>query len=192
MAEPHLVLPPSEGDRAAGEEARAMLLDVAVVLGAFLAAGTLAGILWPTLVDPVLVTRTDTGIAADEVALSNRFSNDGWYAVLGGVGGLGLGVALTAWRRTHEVVTLLVVVAGALVAALVSAQLGHWLGPDDPSRALADAAVGATAADVVDVTAEGAYLVWPIAAVAGALIVLWGPSGDQRVHRPRSRSRLLG
>ncbi len=170
-----------------------MLVDVAVVLGAFLVAGIAAGVLWPVLVDPVVVTRTELGLSTDEVALSNRFSNDGWYAVLGGVLGLGLGLGLTAWRRTHEVVTLLVLVAGALLATLVSAQLGRWLGPDDPNRALADAAIGASAPDVVRVSAEGVYLVWPIAAVAGALIVLWGPAGEQRTHRSSWRgSRRVG
>jgi hypothetical protein len=189
MAEPDHFREPPDGDGAAPDEARSMLVDVAVVLGAFLAAGIVAGILWPQLVEPVMLSRTELGISTDEVALSNRFSNDGWYAVLAGVAGLGLGVVLTAWRRTHEVVTLLVVVAGALLAAFVSARLGRLLGPEDPNRVLADAAVGASAPDVVRITAEVVYLVWPIAAVVGALIVLWGPTGEQLVHRPGRRTR---
>lgn len=156
------------------DEGRAILVDVAVILGLFLLAGVLAGILWPHLVDPVLVQRNKAGISTGEVALSNRFSNDGWYSVLGGVGGLLLGAVAVAWRGTHEVVTLLVVTAGAMLAALVSAWLGHRLGPEDPNLALADAAVGATAPDVVRVTANVVYLTWPIAAVVGALLVLWG------------------
>jgi hypothetical protein len=35
--------------------------------------------------------------------------------------------------------------------------------------------VGATAPDRVTVSAHAAYLVWPIAAVLGAVLVLWRP-----------------
>jgi hypothetical protein len=186
MSEPHLLDPPPDAARA---EARAMLVDVAVILGAFLVAGVVAGVVWPQLVQPVTVSRNELGISTDEVALSHRFSNDGWYAVLAGVGGLGLGVLMATWRRTHEVVTLLVVVAGSLLAAVVSAQLGYRLGPEDPNIVLADAAVGATAQDVVRVSADVVYLVWPIAAVVGALVVLWSPPREQVGHRSGRRSR---
>jgi hypothetical protein len=170
-------------------EGQAMLADIAVVLGVFLVAGLLAGVLWPQLVDPAVVTRDETGLASDEVALAKRFGTDGWFTVLAAVGGLVLGVVLMAWRRTHEVVTLLVVVAGALLASLVCSQLGHLLGPEDPNLVLADAAVGATAPEMVRVTADAAYLVWPISALIGALLVLWSPPGEQLVHHRGRRAR---
>jgi hypothetical protein len=169
-----------------------MVVDILVVLGSFLLAGVAAGLLWPHLVEPVLVSRTDAGISTDELALAHRFSNDGWYAVLAAVGGLGLGLVTTAWRRTHEVVTLLVVVAGALLAALVSAQLGHLLGPEDPDIVLAGAEAGATAPDVVRVTAEAVYLVWPIAALVGALLVLSSAPGEPLLRRRAAVDRKAG
>jgi hypothetical protein len=155
--------------------AGSVLGDAAVVLGAFLAAGLVAGVLWPHLVHPVHVTRTSAGIVTGELDLSHRIDNDGWYSVLAAVGGLVLGVVLSLWRRTNEVVTVLLVTAGAFLAAWVSAVVGRALGPDDPRKALAHAAVGATAPDRVTVSAHAAYLVWPIAAVAGAVLVLWRP-----------------
>jgi hypothetical protein len=159
----------------AGPGLRAMLLDAVVILGVFLLAGLAAGVLWPHLVHPVSVTRTNAGIVTGELDLSHRIDNDGWYSVLGAVGGLVLGVVLTLWRRTNEVVTVLLVTSGAFLAAWVSAVVGTALGPEDPQKALAHAAVGATAPDRVTVSAHAAYFVWPIAAVAGALVVLWRP-----------------
>jgi hypothetical protein len=156
-----------------------VVADVVVVLVAFLVAGVVAGLLWPELVDPVTVTRDKLGVVTREVALSERFDNDGWYVVLAAAGGLLLGVVLTVWRRTHEVVTLLAVVAGACLAAWVSAEIGTWRGPQDPNQVLAHAKNGATALDRVTVSASGAYFVWPIAAVSGALVVLWSPPGRQ-------------
>ena len=162
---------------------RPMLVDLGVVVVAFLVAGVLTGVIWPQLVDPVIVTRDAAGISTGEVALAERFDNDGWYAVLAGGSGLVLGLVLTAWRRTHEVVTLLGVVAGAFLAAWVSAEVGTLVGPDDPERLLANAEVGATAHDLVTVSAEAAYFVWPIAAVVGAMIVLWSPPGHRLLAR---------
>lgn len=166
------------GDRAeggTGADLRSMLLDAVVVLGAFLLVGLVAGVLWPHLVQPVDVTRTSAGIVTGELDLSHRIDNDGWYSVLGALGGLVLGIVLTLWRRTNEVVTVLLVTSGAFLAAWVAAKVGTALGPDNPQKALAHAAVGATAPDRVTVSAHAAYLVWPIAAVVGAVVVLWRP-----------------
>ena len=170
----------SEGARPRWQQ---LLGDVAVVTIAFLLAGLVAGALWPQLVDPVTVTRNDFGILTDEVALAERFDNDGWFSLLGLGFGLSLGLALTMWRRGDEVVTLLAVVAGAFLAAWVAARLGAWLGPEDPQRVLADAELGDTAPGVVELQADAAYLVWPIAALVGALVALWRSSDAPNQRR---------
>lgn len=166
-------------------EIRALLVDAVVVVGIFLVVGAVVGALWPHLVTPVTVTRTDAGLSTSEVGLSDRFGNDGWFSALGGLAGLVTGLVLMAWRRTHEVVSLLLVTGGAFLAAWVAATVGQALGPADPQDVLAAAASGSSAPDVVRVSAEAAYFVWPIAAVLGALLVLWSPPG-QRVRRTRA------
>lgn len=170
------------GPRGAGRSLRGLALDAVVVIGAFALAGLAAGVLWPHLVRPVTVTRTNAGIVTGELDLSHRIDNDGWYSVLAAVGGLVLGVVLVLWRRSNEVVTVLLVTSGSFLAAWLSAVLGTALGPGDPQKALAHAAVGATAPDRVTVSAHAAYLVWPIAAVVGAVVVLWRP------FTPRTRA----
>ena len=149
------------------------LRDVAVVLLAFLAGAVLVGLLWPQLVDPVVVTRAEDGLLTGEVALGDRFDTVGWYSLLSGGCALVLAVLLSLWRRGHEVVTLLAVLAGSCVAAWLSAQVGTWVGPDDPAQVLRDAEVGATAPDRVALAADVAYLVWPIAALVGSVVVLF-------------------
>lgn len=163
---------------------RPLLVDLGVIVGVFLLAGVATGVVWPLLVDPVTVTRGELGISTGEVALAEQFDNDGWYSVLAGGCGLVLGLVLMAWRRTNEVVSLLAVVGGAFLAAWVSAEVGSLLGPDNPDEVLATAELGATATDVVVLSAEAAYFVWPIAAVLGALLVLWSPPGQRLLGRP--------
>jgi MFS superfamily sulfate permease-like transporter len=152
-----------------------LLLDATVVLGGFLLAAVAVCLVWPQLVDPVTVTRTEVGTVVGEAELGQRFDKDAWYVVLAAVAGLVLGIALTAWRRSHEVATVLLVAAAACLAAWISAVVGTWAGPEDPERLLARAEVGTTAPEQVRVDAPAAYLVWPIAAVTGALVVLWRP-----------------
>ena len=152
---------------------RAVTVDVLVILGVFAVAGVLVGIVWPQVVDPVRVTRTDFGLLTGETALSKRFDTDGWFIVLGGGLGLVLGGVLTWWRRADEVVTVVAVAMGAGIAGVVAAWIGHRLGPDDPTTVLRHAKVGATALDVVKVHATAAYFVWPVMALVGSLVVLW-------------------
>ena len=167
--------PPGPETPTPSSSGRSLAADVAVILVAFLLAGLCAGALWPQLVDPVPVTRVELGLTTSETALAERFDKDGWYSLLAAGCGLVLGVVLTAWRRTDEVVTLLSVVAGAFLAAWVSAEVGSMLGPEDPERLLATAEVGASAPERVRLSSQAPYFMWPVSALIGAILVLWGP-----------------
>ncbi len=157
--------------------AAALLRDVLVVVGLCLLVGALLGLLWPHLVTPVEVTKTDQGISTGEVDLSLRFDNDAWFAILGGLAGLVLGAALTVWRHTREMVTLLALVAGSFAAVWLMARVGHAVGPADPVSVLRNSPTGTTAPDMISVTSTGAYYMWPIGAVLGAFVVLVGFPG---------------
>jgi hypothetical protein len=139
-------------------------------------------------VDPVVVERTDAGLLTDEVALGDRFDVVGWYALLAGGVGLLLGVVLSATRRGHEVATLLTVVAGACLASWLSAQVGAWVGPADPTEVLANAENGATAEDRIRLTVDAAYLVWPISALIGSMVVLWSRPGQRETAADEART----
>lgn len=155
---------------------RALAIDLLWVLGVSLAAAVVAGFAWAALVPSVEVVRLADGFTTSEVALGRRFGNDGWFSTLSAVVGLLSGLALTAWRRTHESFTVLAVVFGALLGSWLMAQVGGWAGPPDPFAVLAEAPEGTTAPEQVRVTAAASYVVWPVAALVGALIALWTPS----------------
>jgi hypothetical protein len=152
--------------------------DAAAVLGVLLLLGVLAGLLWPHLVDPVEFERTANGITADEVALAQQFDDDGWYVVLAAVAGAVAGGALTLWRDRDPVATVLLLLVGASLAAWVSTQVGTAVGPPPVRGVLEHARVGTTAPAPVQVQAWAAYLVWPIAALFGAVVVLWSRRGS--------------
>lgn len=160
-----------------------VLKDVAVVLVAFLVAAVAVGLLWPQLVDPVVVERAERGLLTGELELADRFDITGWYALLAAGAGLLLGAVLVARHQTHEVITVLAVLVGACLAAYVSAWVGSWVGPDDPNTVLADAELGATAEERVVLSAGVAYLVWPISALVGCVVVLWSRPGRRAGDR---------
>ncbi len=102
----------------------------------------------------VLVDPLPTTGAVTEEMLAHQFDVDGWYVVLAAVAGAAAGGILTLWRTRDPVATVLLLVAGAAVAA--------WL----------MAAIGAAASDL-ELDAVAGYLVWPIASLFGAVVVLW-------------------
>ena len=84
---------------------------------------------------------------------------------------------LTWWRSRDPLLTSLLLVLGAVLAAAVMALTGHLLGPGDPATALREAKVGAQVPLRLEVDTFSVYLVWPIAVLAGALVVLLNSAG---------------
>jgi hypothetical protein len=151
---------------------RGALRDVAVVLGGMLLLGVLCGVLWWLLVDPASYTKLSDGGVMQEEDLSKQFSADGVYVVIAAVTGLASGFALTWWRARDVLLTSVLLVLGAVLAAVAMELTGHLLGPGDPGAALANAKVGGRVPERLDVDAFTVYLAWPISVLAGALVVL--------------------
>jgi hypothetical protein len=166
-SEPVLGPPPRAGRRGGA------LSDVLVVLGSMLVLGLVCGLLWWLLVNPAEFTKMRAGGAMGEVQLGRRFDVDGWYVVLGLLGGLVAGVALMWWRSRDALLTAGLLVVGAVLAATVTAVVGRLLGPGDPQARLEAARIGAHVPVRLVVDAWTAYLAWPIGVLVGALLVLW-------------------
>lgn len=152
---------------------RGAAADDAVVLGAFLALGVVCAVLWWWVVDPAVYVKGPDGAQMSEVELMRRFDADGWYSVIAGVVGFIAGLVLTWWRSRDYRLTTLLVVLGSVGAAATMAIVGRALGPGDPERAIDAAGVGARVPVQLLVTVDAAYLVWPVAVLLGALMVLW-------------------
>ena len=133
--------------------ASGLLGDAVAVLAVLLTLAVAGGFLWAQLVDPLPEP------ALTEATLALQFDIDGWYVVLAAVAGAAAGLVLTLWRTRDPVATVLLLVAGAALAA--------WF----------MAVTGEVVSDLV-VTALSAYLVWPITALLGAVVVLWARRGS--------------
>lgn len=148
--------------------------DVLAVLGTFLVLGAVCGVVWVLLAHPGHLERVAGGFQApSEVDLARRFSADGWYSVIAIVAGFLGGLGLTWWRSRDFLLTTLLLIPGAALAAAVMALVGHALGPADPHVVLASAPRGQVAPLQLEVTAKACYLVWPVAVFFGSLMVLW-------------------
>ena len=162
-----------------------VLVDLGLVAGSVVVLGLLVGVLWPQLVDPAMSERTEVGISTDEVQLGKLFAADGWFIVLGFVGSALLGALLMLRRRGHDLLVLLLLLAGTYLAAVGIAQpLGIALGPPDPVTVLSKGEVGDTAParlctvkeedgkEVCVLSSRSDHLAWPLGAAVGSLVVL--------------------
>lgn len=142
------------------------------MLGAFAVAGVACAFLWHWVWTPAPV-----GFAYQHQAYfgpDEEFRSTGLYVACAAAVGVVLGVVCTWFLDRDEVVTLVSVVLGAVLAAALMAVIGHALGPESAS------AVARRTADFEDVTADlrvqpGApWLAFPVAALVGSVTVLLG------------------
>lgn len=169
-----------------------LVLDLVLAALVFAVLGVIGALVWHQAVDLPHYSRTARGAEMDAVGLESLFPINGWYCAIGAVLGVIGGAGLLVWRHREPVWALLVSAASSILAGLTMIQLGKALGPDDPSKILGAAKVGATAP--VQLALQGLdrhshwyadpYLyVWLGGALLGATLVLLFVS-------PRSERRL--
>ena len=156
------------------ELVRDLLVDVAVVVAWFVVLSVVAAVVWWQVTPLAEFTRTATNAQMGESELGRQVSADGWFFTIAAVGGLASGIVLLATRRRDPVVMVVLVTIGGFLAAWLMLRIGLWLGPPDPAHALRDVAVGDKVPMRLEPHADGVRFVWPVAALVGALGVLWG------------------
>ena len=162
-----------------------LVRDVAVVLAWFVVAARLGALLWWQITPWAEYTRTATNAEMGEDQLGRQVSADGWFFMIGGVGGLISGVALSLLRRRDPVATVVLVTLGGLLATWLMLRVGLWLGPANPKDVLAHVPVGHKVPLQLKTSADGVLFTWPLGALLGAIAVLW--SSDER-HRVQADS----
>jgi hypothetical protein len=156
--------------------------DVEIVVGGLLLLGIVGGVLWWLLVSPAEFTRLRAGGVMSENELGKRFAADGVYVVIAAVAGLLSGLVLSWWRSRDPLLTSALLLLGSAVAAAAMAVTGHLLGPGDPGPALQAARIGARVPEQLSVSVShdfSVYLVWPVAVLGGALLVLLGRAPEE-------------
>jgi hypothetical protein len=160
------------------EHRRTFVRDGVAILGCFLLLGLVGAVLWWLLVDPAVYTVTARGGSMGEPELAQRFDPDGWFVVIGLLGGLLGGALLSWWRARDPLRTTILVVLGALLATGVVIALGRILGPADPETLIPSLAPGHHVPVRLVITTKVSALAWPFGALVGCLAFLWSPVGE--------------
>jgi hypothetical protein len=129
----------------------------------------LGGLIWVWLTDPATYRVTARGGYLDERGLAETFNADGWFLVVGVLGGLVLGwVVGLRWRRYGWSLALMLLGAAVLASALTYV-VGHALGPGPLGPQLDAAAPAERVSAPLSIQATGVYLGWPVGTMAGLL-----------------------
>lgn len=158
--------------------------------------GALCAVFWVQVVTlPSYTVRDDFSARTTERGLTEYFATDAWFALIGFVVAVALGLIAWRWFSTLGWPVAVIAAAGGLLAGLVCWWLGQRLGPGP-----FDVRLGvANAGDVVPIQfllrSKVALVVWLLGAVFPVL--LWsalGPdpsevSGGSRRRRAWSRHR---
>lgn len=153
---------------------RPLVRDVGVVLAWFVALGLIGAVIWWQVTPLAEYTRTTDNAEMGEDQLGVQVAADGWFFVIATVGGVLSGITLLSLRRRDPVAMVVLVALGGGLATWLMLRAGLWLGPADPRDALPGAAVGTKVPLQLKPQASAVYFVWPIAALLGALGVIWG------------------
>lgn len=163
--------PPAAAPRAG---AVALGLTTLAVLALALGCGALLGVLWEWVWTPPSGAAFDGVWYLDPVGLQAEPGATVWFVLLGLAGGVVYGLVAGRLTDGRELLGLVVVLAGSLLAAWVMFHVGHGLGPPDPH------AVARTAEDLTpipgDLRLAGAGLrPWPLWFESSAFVAL--PAG---------------
>jgi len=151
---------------------RQALLIVAI----FAVAGVLAGVVWEWL------WTAPTGVVVhhqwlqDERGLRGEFSGTGLYVLVAAVTGLVVGGTVAVLLDRSELVTLVAVLGGALLAGWLMSDVGGFLGPADPRSVAATADTGTHLPDHLVVAGDSVLRAFPGGALVGLVVVFLGLS----------------
>lgn len=154
---------------AASRSPRALLV---IGVPAYVVAGALGAVIWRLVVDlPTYVRTADNG-NMDAVELSTSMAIDGWYVVIGAALALLLGIGLMTWLTHWPRTVVLVTAVAGLTAGWLMSWLGELLGPGPVEPRLSAARAGEHVAVQLVPNTHALFLVWPLAGLAGVLLVL--------------------
>jgi hypothetical protein len=148
-----------------------------VVVAVFAGMGALGGVLWYHLWD------VPNGIVAghqwytSEAGLRDDFAGVGLYVAIGVLAGLLLGVLAASVFDRSELVTLLAVVVGSVLAAYLMLRVGYHLSPPDPDHVARTAEDGTKLDGALRVDSWPPRGAFPFGAVLGLTLVYAGTLG---------------
>ncbi|NYD41492.1 hypothetical protein [Nocardioides panaciterrulae] len=190
MSEQQLTEPTTSGPEGAAADRRTpvrLLVRALLVIAVFAAAGALAGVVWEWWWTP------PPGIVAhhqwlqDETGLRGDFSGTGTYVVVALIAGAVVAAVLAAVLDGAELVTLVAVLVGSVLAGWLMHRVGVALGPADPHKLAATTTDGTELPGRLVVSGASVWRVFPGGALAG-LVVVWLGLASKRARNPRPSS----
>lgn len=158
-------------------------VQAAVIVAVFAVAGALAGVVWEWLWTP------PTGLAVhhqwiqDEGGLRDNFSGTGTYVLVAVVTGFVVGAGVALLARGSELVTLVAVLGGSLLAGWLMYHVGTAQGPPDPHPLAASAKDLTEIPGKLVVSGNSPLRAFPGGALIGLTVVFLGLS-RHRATRP--------
>jgi len=187
MPEQQLTEPVTSGPDDAGRGWRTplrLLVRAVVVVAAMAAAGALAGVLWEWWWAPPSGVVVHHQWLQDETGLRHDFSGTGTYVVVAVLAGALVSGALALLLEGAEIVTLVAVLLGAVLAGWLMHRVGVALGPADPHQLARTAADGKRLPGNLVVSGDSVLRAFPSGALAG-LVLVWLGLSSKRPHRGR-------
>lgn len=153
------------------------LRSAVVVAGASAVVGLLVGLVW-RWVAPLSAFQNDGGAAIPVGAAETAVAADGWFAVCTGLAGILVALAVVLRVRTGRLGSLVGLVAGGLLGAVVAWRTGLLLSPPTVAESLADVPAGERFDGPLRLSAIGVLLAWPMTAVITFFAVVAGLEAD--------------
>jgi hypothetical protein len=154
------------------------LVVVVLVLVAYALVGVVAGIVWERVwTPPTEIVQGHKPYYQDYSSLRRVFSGTGLYVLVGAAASAVLALVVGLLSRRRELLTLLAVVLGSAIAALLMWKVGVRLGPDDPAAAAAKAADNTPLQGNLVVSGRSPYLIWPMTSLFVLALVFFAWPG---------------
>lgn len=170
------------------DQLRRSLLQGAVCVAVFAVAGALGGVLWRHLWSPV------TGVVQQhrwfptpfDAGEQHDFNGDAWYFIVALVSGLVLGLVAALVMRGSELVTLLAVALGSVLAGLLMWRVGMLGNPGDPMQLAKHAADGTKLPSRLHLANAVPLTAYPLGALGAvmALFLTTGRAPEEAVEEP--------
>lgn len=156
------------------------LVVVIAVLVAYALLGVVAGFVWERVwTPPAQVVQQHQVYYADYGSLRRVFTGTGLYVLVGAAASALLALVVGLLTRRRELLTLVTVLVGSSVAAIVMWKVGVRLGPADPAHAAAHAADGTKLPGQLAVSGHSPYLIWPMVSLFVLALVFFAWPGSR-------------
>lgn len=189
----NLIVPPPPSLYATGRRSarpdlsRPVLVQVAIIVAAFIVGGVVAGLaaamLWTPPTGMVLEDKWYRGlISIDPPAIGQNidqavFAATAWFSVCAIVLGLLVGIAAAVWLNRSELVTLAALAVGGAIGGGLMLPVTSLLSPEDPNVLAKGAADGTVLQDSFQLASPWLVLLVPGSAMLALMVIflMWAP-----------------